>query len=186
LNSFGDGLNKLFRDTTAPRSSDALQRFAKLLEGPERQGLFLRLDGPAIFLIVSTVLQFPFSSLLSKTIYFFMDVLMIYKSDSKALEALRQCLDARELEKEVKRRQRHIFHQLMRRLRDLIFDHSIHTKVRRLVSNFQKRGCARLTHPGGPAHYVLVQRSCPWLAWLDGSIQRVRGNLTSLKLVDKP
>ncbi|KAK5077462.1 hypothetical protein LTR70_009742 [Exophiala xenobiotica] len=132
--SFGDELNKLFRDTTAPRSSDALQRFAKLLEGPERQGLFLRLDGPAIFLIVSTVLQFPFSSLLSKTIYFFMDVLMIYKSDSKAFEALRQCLDARELEKEVKRRQRHIFHQLMRRLRDIVFDHSMHTKVRRLVA----------------------------------------------------
>jgi len=168
LNSFDDELNKLFRETTAPKSSDALQRFAKLLEGSERQGLFLRLDGPAIFLIVSTVLQFPFSSLLSKIVYFFMDILIIYKSDSKALEALQKYLDAHELQKEVKRRQRHIFQQLMRRLRDLLFDHSMHARVRRLVGSVRTQAHLRLIRPGGPARHVVVQGLRPWLVWLDG------------------
>lgn len=140
-----------------------MQEFARLLEGPKRQGLskrqglFLRLDGPAIFMVVSTVLQFPFSWLLSKITYFFIDTLVNYKNDSKALVTLQRYVDAPDLRKEVKRRQRHIFSQLLQRLRELLFDQSMDIRVRRLVGQSSRSKASLsdlLRWPDLSWHYV--------------------------------
>lgn len=85
--------------------------------------------------MVSTVLQFPPSSILTEMIYFFMDSLAIYKDFVKACELLQSQIETINLEDEVRSRQRHIFSSsLMRRLRALLFDESKHIRVRRLAA----------------------------------------------------
>lgn len=68
--SLSSDIYALFASTTTPTNPDGLQRLAKLLEGSRNQGLLLRLDGPAAYLVVATTMQFPFSLLLSKTVFF--------------------------------------------------------------------------------------------------------------------
>lgn len=70
--SFGRAIQSPFESTYAPASSQALHDFARLFSGADNRSLFLRLDGPAIYLVVATVLQFPPSPLLSKLVFFFM------------------------------------------------------------------------------------------------------------------
>lgn len=70
--SFDTSIQKPFESTYAPTSSHALRDLARVFSGDDSRSLFLRLDSPAIYLVVATVLQFPPCSLLKKTVYFFM------------------------------------------------------------------------------------------------------------------
>lgn len=136
-------IQKPFESTFAPTSNQALQGLARIFEGDGSHALFLRLDGAAICLVISTVLQFPPCSLLTKTIHFFMDILSLYEDEDDARKALLPHLNESLLEKEVRKRQAYIFSQLIPRLKALLFDDEKHYKVRRLVAQLITRLCQK-------------------------------------------
>lgn len=70
--SFDREIQKPFEAAYAPTSSDALHDLAQLFNGEDGRALFLRLDGPAVYLIVATVLQFPPCSALAEIVFSFM------------------------------------------------------------------------------------------------------------------
>lgn len=136
-----ENIQRPFESTFAPTSNQALQGFARVFEGDNSHALFLRLDGSAIYLVVSTVLQFPPCSLLTKTVHFFADILSLYTDEQDARKALRAYLDQSLLEREVRKRQAYIFTQLVPRLKALLFEDERHYKVRRLVAQLITRLC---------------------------------------------
>jgi len=72
LISLPEEIIKPFESTIAPTTTDLLNDFVKLFGGEHRKGLFFRLDGPSIYLVVSTVLQFPPCPKLTRTVSFIM------------------------------------------------------------------------------------------------------------------
>ena len=88
LDRLEDSIQKLFRSTTTPTSSYGLQELAALFGGTQNKGRFLRLDGPAIFLIVATTLQFPYSSMLNKLIFFFAVGHLVSREAQRLMPAL--------------------------------------------------------------------------------------------------
>ncbi|KAK5090647.1 hypothetical protein LTR05_000822 [Lithohypha guttulata] len=127
--SFDAQLADALHSTTTPNLSDELQARLKTFE---QKKSFLRFDGPAICLVISTVLQFPPSNVVSKVVYFFMDMLLLYKNEKKAWEALQSYLEVDDLKQEVQNRRAYIFSTLPLMLRCLLFDDSKHGKIRRL------------------------------------------------------
>lgn len=130
-----------FESTFVPTSNQALQDLARILESDGSHSLFLRLDGSAVYLVVSTVLQFPPCSLLNKTIYFFMDMLSLYTDGRDVQRTLQAHLSGPLLGKELRKRQKYMFSQLLPRLKALLFEDDRHHKVKRLIAQLIIRLC---------------------------------------------
>lgn len=130
---FGDQITRPFRSVSGPISPSLLPRLATLFE---RDGLLLRLDGAAVYLVTAVILQFPPSSVLSKTVYFFMHTLELYKDRERATIALRKLLDIADPHRELNLRCSFIFSPLLKRLGSILVDSTKHDEVRRMTAQF--------------------------------------------------